>query len=82
MKRAMLKVSDVKRKITEIQGKDIKMLVNKGRKKMVRYEGRITNIYPSLFTVEVEEEKNNVFSYSYADVLCGNVRICLKNVTA
>lgn len=79
MKRTSLKIEDVKNQIDSIKGKEIKMLVNKGRKKMVRYEGTVVNVYPSLFTVEVLDDAiSTIHTYSYAEILCGNVRICPK----
>lgn len=69
-------VNEIKEKIENIKGKNIKMLVNKGRKKIERLEGVIQNLYPSVFTVEVNDENlgKNLVTYSYTEVLCGFVK--------
>ena len=69
-------VNEIKEKIENIKGKNIKMLVNKGRKKIEKLEGVIQNLYPSVFTVEIDDEilGKNLVTYSYTEVLCGFVK--------
>ena len=50
------------------------MEINKGRKRIEKYQGIIENVYPSIFTVNIGEGKNPL-SYSYTEVLCGDVVI-------
>jgi uncharacterized protein Veg len=50
------------------------MEINKGRRKIEKYQGVIENVYPSIFTVNVGGGKNPL-SYSYTEVLCGDVVI-------
>ena len=70
-----MSVEEIKQKIEEIKGKNIKMLVNKGRKKIEKLEGVIQNLYPSVFTVEVKDIKgSNLVTYAYSEVLCGFVK--------
>lgn len=71
-----LTVNEIKEKIENIKGKNIKMLVNKGRKKIEKLEGVIQNLYPSVFTVEIDDEilGKNLVTYSYTEVLCGFVK--------
>ncbi|MEG1581585.1 MAG: Veg family protein [Clostridia bacterium] len=62
--------------IMKLKGEKIKMHINKGRKKIIKYTGFIENIYPSIFTVRLEGEKNiSNMSYSYSEVMCGDVKI-------
>ena len=50
--------------------------VNLGRNKSVHYSGVLSGIYPALFTVLPDDEDFlGKTAYSYADVLCGNVKI-------
>lgn len=71
-----LTLLDIKNKIEEIKGKNVKMLVNRGRKKTEELTGVIKNLYPSVFTVEISDEYGaNVVSYSYSEVLCGFVKL-------
>lgn len=77
MRKIGINIDDVIKRITALKGESIKMQVNKGRKKIVKYTGVIENIYPSIFTVRLSNTKapSNYLSYSYAEVLCGNVKI-------
>lgn len=80
MKKNHTTIEDIKNKINELKGKAINMEVNKGRKKIEKFEAEIDNVYSSVFTVKVNSPINmNTMSYSYAEVLCGNVVINLKN---
>ena len=49
------------------------MNVNRGRKKIEAISGDIRDVYPSVFTVETKLEK--IQTFSYYDVLCGNIKI-------
>ena len=49
------------------------MNINRGRKKFESLSGIIKDVYPSVFTVETGESKSSVQTFSYYDVLCGNV---------
>ncbi len=50
--------------------------VNLGRNKSVLFSGTLSGVYPALFTVKPDDEEYlGKTAYSYADVLCGNVKI-------
>lgn len=66
------------RKIVEDNlGKEVILKANKGRKKIVTKKGILTNAYPSVFTVQIENEYESVrtVSYSYTDVLTSTVEL-------
>lgn len=65
----------VKREIVKLLGKDVKMKVNKGRKKIVSFNARIEQVYAAVFVVRLAEPDSPVQSFSYSDVLCGDVRL-------
>lgn len=65
-------LSNIKAQIVELKGKDVELCVNRGRKRFDTIQGRIESIYPSVFTV-ISNDKLQTFSYF--DVLCGNVKI-------
>ena len=72
-------LSEVKEKIEQLKGKDVKMQVNRGRKKIENYDAVIETIYPSVFTVKIKSPNViELMSYSYSEVLCGDVKISLK----
>ena len=43
------KLQNVKDEIMQLKGQDIKLIVNKGRKKIVKFNGIIESVYPSMF---------------------------------
>lgn len=72
VRKAGLSVDEIINKIKEMKGKDVSFEVNRGRNKTTKLFGAIENIYPSIFTIRLSENGKSV-SYSYAEVLCGNV---------
>ncbi len=74
MRKVGTNVSSVIEQIESLKGENIGLEINKGRKRIVRYQGIIENVYPSIFTVNIGEGKSPL-SYSYTEVLCGDVVI-------
>ena len=74
MRKVSSNVKTVIEEIERLKGSNISMEINKGRKKIEKYQGIIENVYPSSFTVNIGEGKNPL-SYSYTEVLCGDVVI-------
>lgn len=76
MRKINYEFDSVKEFVKSLEGKEIKMLVNKGRKKFVRYSGVLECIYPSVFMVRITGcLSSDIMTYSYSDVLCGDVRL-------
>lgn len=59
--------------LRDMQGKEVKMKVNLGRKKVVFLDGVVKDIYPAVFTVALKGEEK-IVTYSYSSVLCGDVK--------
>lgn len=80
MKKPILNVEMVKEKLLTMQGKVVKMKVNKGRKKIEIFTGKLKDLYPKVFTIEIDNKEisNNLLSYAYTEIVCGNVKICLE----
>ena len=72
-------INIVKRDVKSVYGEDVLVKVSLGRNKYATYEGKLTNIYPWLFTIEPYGEFNGKTSFSYAELMCGNVKIKPKN---
>ncbi len=72
MRKINLGLDEVKQKISALKGREVEMNVNRGRKKIDTISGVIKDVYPSVFTVKPPQEPLQTFSYF--DVLCGNVR--------
>lgn len=72
-------LTEVKAAIRAICGRDVSVRVNLGRNKFLHFEGTLSGVYPSLFTV-CPKEKGFLgkTSYSYAELLCGTVALSPK----
>ena len=68
---------DIKDKVYSLKGQNISLKINKGRNKIVSLTATIDQVYPSMFVISpnvpnIVDRK----SYSYNDVLCGDVVFC------
>ena len=71
----MMNLVQVKEKVNDLKGKDVNLAVNKGRNKIVKLRAVITEVYPSMFVISpVTKVDLDRKSYSYNDILCGDVR--------
>ena len=78
MKRNIIALEDIKKRILELKGNPVNMEINKGRKKIDCFKAIIISVYPSVFTVEAfvnSQRHNRSQTFSYFDVLCGDVKI-------
>lgn len=75
MKKNTVSIEQIKRSILALVGAPVKIKINRGRKKIERYSGEITAVYPSVFTMKVSQGSVKSLSCSYSDLLCGEVVI-------
>ena len=77
MRKSGLTINMIKNKIDELVGKNIYMEVCRGRKQVKKYFGIVENAYSRIFVVRLIEGDSPLLSlsYSYSDVLCGEVSI-------
>lgn len=81
MRKVRVSIDNIKQQVNAFKGLDARFEVNLGRNKFYNFEGKVDNIYPSLFTVAVNDgDKVKTHSYSYSDVLCGQVKLSPLNV--
>ena len=80
MRKVGLSIEDIRNKINELVGKNIYMEVCRGRKRVTKHNGIIETTFPSVFVVRLTDDNQPVgsLSYSYSDVLCGDVKIQAK----
>ncbi len=66
----------IKEEIRGFYGQNVRVHVNLGRNRTSDFTGRLTGVYPALFTV-LPDDKNYLgkTAYSYSEVLCGSVRV-------
>ena len=76
MHKASVSIDEVKQKISALKGVAVRISVNKGRKRIVKYDGEVIEIYPSVFTLKINGDKNlDILSCSYSDVVCGDIAL-------
>ncbi len=75
MKRPTDQLLNVKEKIASLKGMEIEMSINRGRKKFDNVSATVADVYPSVFTVKIKGVKQPLQTFSYFDVLCGNITI-------
>ncbi len=76
MRKSAMSIDEVKSYIGSLKGRELKISVNKGRKRIVKYDGSIEEVYPSVFTLKIRGEKNlSKLSCSYSDVVCGDIKL-------
>lgn len=76
MRKGIINLDSIKDKILAVKGKDINIIINKGRKRISRYSGVVEDLYPSVFTVKILNDRQlKSVTCSYSDVLCGDVKI-------
>ena len=71
------KLDDIKCSIQENLGRKVIVTANVGRKKTKKREGTITQSYPAVFVVTLEDAKEqfDCVSYSYTDILTDSIEI-------
>lgn len=73
-------LNEVKAQIEKLKGQAVNMQVHRGRRKIEKYDAVVDTIYPSVFTVKTNNIHEETMSYSYSEVLCGDVKINAKNL--
>ena len=51
-----LSIDEVKKKIIELKGQEVKLYVNRGRRKVFRFDAVVEDVYSSVFTVKLSEQ--------------------------
>lgn len=76
MKKMPNTVDNIKQQVLLLKGKEVELFINRGRRKISNYRARIENVYSSVFTVKTCADENDlIYTYSYNDILCGEVKI-------
>ena len=76
-------INNIKDRFNELVGEDIVVTVEMGRSKTVTHEGVLTETYPAVFVVELDEVNQESYervSYNYTDVLTDTIQIDFPNV--
>ena len=68
-------ILQVKETIKALYGSDVSVKVNLGRNRFASFCGKVTGIYPALFTISPTDEFRGKTTYSYSEMLCGSVTV-------
>ncbi|MGO2603005.1 MAG: Veg family protein [Alkalibacterium gilvum] len=73
-------LASIKKTLDSQIGQKIKLTAQAGRKKTIERNGILTETYPSIFVVELDQKENAVerVSYNYTDVLTSAVIVELS----
>ncbi|MDN6293747.1 MAG: Veg family protein [Alkalibacterium sp.] len=73
-------LASIKKTLDSQIGQKIKLTAQAGRKKTTERNGILTETYPSIFVVELDQKENAVerVSYNYTDVLTSAVIVELS----
>lgn len=76
MRKRAVSVEQVKKNIEDLKGESLKISVNKGRKRIIKYDGEIAQLYPAVFTLKITSDENvDLLSVSYSDIICGDIKL-------
>lgn len=80
MKKSRPNLEQIKKQIASLKGKDITLSINRGRKRFETFTAIIESVYPSVFTIKAinEPKQSPLQTFSYFDVMCGDVLIVNK----
>lgn len=68
-------ILDIKEQVKELWGQETKCVINRGRNKLIKLKVVIDQVYPSMFVIKpLEDVCLDRKSFSYSDVMCGDIR--------
>lgn len=71
-------VNQVRKAVADQIGRRVKIRTNRGRQKIEINEGVITESYPSIFVVKLDDDEHHrTLSFSYSDILTKDVQLLL-----
>ncbi|CAH0347572.1 biofilm formation stimulator Veg [Bacillus sp. CECT 9360] len=74
-------LADIKKALDSNLGNRLLLKANGGRRKTIERFGTLSETYPSVFVIELDQDENAFerVSYSYADVLTETVELTFLN---
>jgi len=77
-------LADIKKSLDGHLGKRLLLKANGGRRKTIERSGILTETYPAVFVVELDQDENSFerVSYSYADILTETVELTFEDTAA
>ena len=76
MVKSSITISQVKESVRALSQKQVIVTLNLGRNRFVSFKGKVSGVYPALFTVVPNDKTfKGKTSYSYSEYLCGKVKL-------
>lgn len=78
MKKSTASIEETKRELLLNKGKQVRVSLNRGRKKVERFNAIISEVYPAVFVLKVDGGKSSsTVTASYGELICGDIKIKL-----
>ena len=76
-------LDEIKISVGECLGKRVVLKTNKGKRKAKTREGIIEKVFPSVFTVSIDQGNGSkrTIAYSYSDILTESVEVTVQGCT-
>ena len=68
-------LEEIKNKVNENIGNNVIINYNLGRNRVEKYNVKIKNAYRNVFIVELNDNKSEIKSFSYTDVITKTIKI-------
>ena len=68
-------IDSAKSYVESLVGCNVDLKVNRGRNKIKRYKGKVTETHPNVFIVKLDNDLFDRNSCTYTDILCGSIVI-------
>ena len=70
-----MNISKIKEKIENKKGETIHFRYNGARNQIEEFDGIIESTYKAIFTIRLKNEKNEIKTFTYSDVLTQNIEL-------
>lgn len=61
--------------VESLVGHNVDVKVNRGRNKIKRYKGTVSEAHPNVFVIKLDNDLFDRISCTYTDILCGQIHI-------
>ena len=68
-------IDSAKNYVESLVGRKVALKVNRGRNKIKRYNGVVSEAHPNVFVVKLDNDLFDRISCTYTDILCGTIHI-------
>lgn len=71
-------INKIKEEMETNIGKEVKIIFNGGRNRIEKFDATITEVYSSIFVVKLDNDINELKSFTFSDILTQTVEIYYK----